>query len=106
MLHIIPTPGFVNEWMWIFAAEGLVEGVAQPEDDEKITPRVFYIETSRRDDPERPVAGRQVDCGIFVLHALRETSMIEEKRFQRRTHRGHRGITNDSFTFFHLRNQQ
>jgi ADP-ribose diphosphatase len=43
MLHIIPTPGFVNEWMWIFAAEGLVEGVAQPEDDEKITPRVFTL---------------------------------------------------------------
>jgi ADP-ribose pyrophosphatase len=41
MLHIIPTPGFVNEWMWIFAAEGLVEGTAQPEEDERITPRIF-----------------------------------------------------------------
>jgi ADP-ribose pyrophosphatase len=43
MLHIIPTPGFVNEWMWIFAAEGLVEGTAQPEEDEKITPRLFTL---------------------------------------------------------------
>jgi ADP-ribose pyrophosphatase len=43
MLHIIPTPGFVNEWMWIFAAQGLVEGTAQPEDDEKITPRIFTL---------------------------------------------------------------
>lgn len=43
MLHIIPTPGFVNEWMWIFAAEGLVEGTAQPEEDEKITPRLFSL---------------------------------------------------------------
>jgi ADP-ribose pyrophosphatase len=43
LMHIIPTPGFVNEWMWIFAAEGLVEGTAQPEDDEKITPRIFTL---------------------------------------------------------------
>ncbi len=43
LLHVIPTPGFVNEWMWIFAAEGLVEGAAQPEEDEKITPRIFTL---------------------------------------------------------------
>jgi ADP-ribose pyrophosphatase len=43
LLHIIPTPGFVNEWMWIFAAEGLVEGAAQPEEDEKIAPRIFTL---------------------------------------------------------------
>ena len=43
LMHIIPTPGFVNEWMWIFAAEGLVEGQAQPEEDEKITPRIFSL---------------------------------------------------------------
>jgi ADP-ribose pyrophosphatase len=43
LLLIIPTPGFVNEWMWIFAAEGLVEGAAQPEEDEMITPRIFTL---------------------------------------------------------------
>jgi ADP-ribose pyrophosphatase len=43
LLQIIPTPGFVNEWMWIFAAEGLVEGAAQPEEDERITPRIFTL---------------------------------------------------------------
>jgi len=43
LLHIIPTPGFVQEWMWIFAAEGLAEGTAQPEEDEKITPRAFTL---------------------------------------------------------------
>ncbi len=43
LLHVIPTPGFVNEWMWIFAAQGLVEGAAQPEEDEKITPRIFTL---------------------------------------------------------------
>ena len=43
LLHIIPTPGFVNEWMWIFAADGLSEGAAQPEEDERITPRAFTL---------------------------------------------------------------
>ena len=41
LCRVIPTPGFVNEWMWIYAAEQLVLGPAQPEEDEKITPRKF-----------------------------------------------------------------
>jgi ADP-ribose pyrophosphatase len=43
LMRIVPTPGFVNEWMWIFAAEGLMRGTAQPEEDEKITPRIFTL---------------------------------------------------------------
>jgi ADP-ribose diphosphatase len=43
MLEIFPTPGFVNERMWIFAAEGLTAGAAQPEADERILPRVFTL---------------------------------------------------------------
>lgn len=43
LARVIPTPGFVNEWMWILAAEGLVEGPAHPEEDEKITPRKFTL---------------------------------------------------------------
>ena len=44
LMRVVPTPGFVNEWMWIFAAEGLTEGAAQPEEDEKITPRILTLE--------------------------------------------------------------
>jgi len=29
--------------MWVFAAEGLMEGPAQPEEDERIVPRVFTL---------------------------------------------------------------
>jgi len=43
LMRVIPTPGFVNEWMWIFAAEGLQQGDAQPEEDEKITTRIFTL---------------------------------------------------------------
>lgn len=43
LMRVVPTPGFVTEWMWIFAAEGLTLGAAQPEEDEKITPRIFTM---------------------------------------------------------------
>jgi len=43
MLNVFPTPGFVRERMWIFAAEGLLAGQAQPEDDEHITARRYSL---------------------------------------------------------------
>ena len=43
LARVVPTPGFVNEWMWIYAAEELAEGDAQPEEDEKITARIFTL---------------------------------------------------------------
>jgi len=43
MLSVFPTPGFVRERMWIFAAEGLAAGKSQPEEDEHITARRFRL---------------------------------------------------------------
>ncbi len=43
LLDVFPTPGFVSERMWVFAAEGLMEGPAQPEEDDRIVPRVFTL---------------------------------------------------------------
>jgi ADP-ribose pyrophosphatase len=43
ILEIFPSPGFVTERMWIFAATGLQRGVAQPEADERITARNFSL---------------------------------------------------------------
>ena len=40
-LDVFPTPGFLEERMYIVLAEGLTEGKAQPEEDEKIQVRVF-----------------------------------------------------------------
>lgn len=40
-LDVFPTPGFLEERMYILLAEGLTEGKAQPEEDEKIFSRVF-----------------------------------------------------------------
>lgn len=40
-LDFFPTPGFLEEKMYILLAEGLTPGEAHPEEDEKITNRAF-----------------------------------------------------------------
>jgi ADP-ribose pyrophosphatase len=40
-LDVFPTPGFLEERMYILLAEGLTAGVAEPEEDEKITVKAF-----------------------------------------------------------------
>lgn len=40
-LDVFPTPGFLEERMFILLAEGLTAGVAEPEDDEKIISRAY-----------------------------------------------------------------
>jgi ADP-ribose pyrophosphatase len=40
-LDMFPTPGFLEERMYVLLAEGLTQGQAQPEEDEKITAKAF-----------------------------------------------------------------
>jgi ADP-ribose pyrophosphatase len=48
LMRVVPTPGFVNEWMWIFAAQGLTKGAAQPEEDERIAARIFPLRRAEK----------------------------------------------------------
>jgi ADP-ribose pyrophosphatase len=41
-LAMFPTPGFLEERMHILLAEGLTEGKAEPEEDEKIISRAYW----------------------------------------------------------------
>ncbi len=41
LLHLYPTPGFLNEFLDLYAAEGLTAGKATPESDEKIIAKRF-----------------------------------------------------------------
>jgi ADP-ribose pyrophosphatase len=41
LLEFFPSPGLLSERMWVYAAEGLTRGKAQPEEDERITTRAF-----------------------------------------------------------------
>ena len=42
-LDVFPTPGFLEERMYLLLAEGLTAGEAQPEEDEKIEVRAFKL---------------------------------------------------------------
>ena len=42
-LDVFPTPGFLEERMYVVLAEGLTAGEAQPEDDEKIEVRAYNV---------------------------------------------------------------
>jgi ADP-ribose pyrophosphatase len=43
MVDLFPTPGFLEEHMALFLAEGLKKGVARPEADERIESRIFTL---------------------------------------------------------------
>lgn len=69
MMRLIPTPGFVNEWMWIFAAEGLTKGEAQPEEDERITAKIFTMKQVDSMIMKGTLRDAKSICGL--LYAMR-----------------------------------
>lgn len=48
LLEVFPSPGLLGEKMEIFLAEGLTKGKARPEDDEKITQRIFTLSEAKK----------------------------------------------------------
>jgi ADP-ribose pyrophosphatase len=72
LMRVVPTPGFVNEWMWIFAAEGLTEGAAQPEEDEKITPRIFSLKETEKMIERGTLRDAKSICGILYYMRFRK----------------------------------
>lgn len=65
LMRVVPTPGFVNEWMWIFAAESLTQGAAHPEEDEKITPRIFTGKDAEKMIERGTLRDAKSICGIL-----------------------------------------
>ncbi|HTR47991.1 MAG TPA: NUDIX hydrolase [Verrucomicrobiae bacterium] len=47
LFEIYPSPGLLSERMDIFLAEGLTKGKARPEEDEKITQRIFTLREAK-----------------------------------------------------------
>lgn len=72
LMRIVPTPGFVNEWMWIFAAEGLKQGTAQPEEDEKITPRIFELKQVETMIKRGTLRDAKSICGLLYYMRFRK----------------------------------
>ncbi len=72
LMRVIPTPGFVNEWMWIFAAEGLTAGAAHPEEDEKITPRIFTLKQAASMIERGTLRDAKSICGLLYYIRFRK----------------------------------
>ena len=72
LMRVVPTPGFVNEWMWIFAAEALTAGTAQPEEDEKITPRLFTLKEAEKMIERGTLRDAKSICGILYYARFRK----------------------------------
>jgi len=48
LVEFFPSPGFLSERMWAFAATGLTPGPAQQEEDEQITSHRFSLAAAER----------------------------------------------------------
>ena len=64
-LDFFPTPGFLEEKMFILTAEGLTEGKAAPEDDEKIVSRAY-----RQKELEQMIHKRVIRDGKTIAGLL------------------------------------
>lgn len=74
LMRVVPTPGFVSEWMWIFAAEGLTEGAAQPEADERIMARSFTWKQAQQMIERGILRDAKSICGIlYYLRFVRRS---------------------------------
>ena len=72
LFEIFPSPGLLSERMDIYFAEGLTKGIAQPEDDEKISQKIVTLARSRaldsrsqnlrRKNHRRPACTTQNSC--------------------------------------------
>jgi ADP-ribose pyrophosphatase len=76
-LDVFPTPGFLEERMFILLAEGLTEGKAEPEEDEKIVSQAY-----NRKQLERMIRGgklRDAKSVAGILYYFRFLSPRNDK---------------------------
>lgn len=67
ILHFYVSPGFLDETMTIYLAQGLEAGEAQPEADEKIAVRFFPLSIARKMVLDGRIRDAKTMCGIFWL---------------------------------------
>jgi ADP-ribose pyrophosphatase len=73
-LDFFPSPGFLEEKMFILLAEGLTEGIAQPEEDEKIESRAYA-----RQELEQMIQKRIIRDGKTIAGLLYYFRFLSEK---------------------------
>jgi ADP-ribose pyrophosphatase len=73
ILHFYVSPGFLDETMTIYLAEGLEAGDAQPEADERIATRFFPLSEARQMAMNGRIHDAKTISGILWLAQMRGT---------------------------------
>jgi ADP-ribose pyrophosphatase len=73
LLHLYPTPGFVQESMHIFAAQGLRQGQAHPEADEQIELRILTLREAEKWIRNGTICDGKSVAGILYYSKIRRT---------------------------------
>lgn len=76
VLFFFPSPGFLNETMAVFLAEGLQRGKARPEEDECITKRLFPLSSAARLVMRGKVRDGKTIAGVLWLASRNAKSRI------------------------------
>jgi ADP-ribose pyrophosphatase len=71
LLEFFPSPGFLSESMIIYAAEGLTAGDAQPEEDERITPRIVTLNEAKKWIRRGKICDAKTIAGILYYASLK-----------------------------------
>jgi ADP-ribose pyrophosphatase len=71
ILHFYVSPGFLDETMTIYLAEGLEAGEAQPEADERIATRFFTLSEARQMAMNGRIQDAKTISGILWLAQMR-----------------------------------
>ena len=67
ILHFYVSPGFLDETMTIYLAQGLRAGVAQPEEDERIATTFFTLTEAKNMVIRGRIRDAKTICGILWL---------------------------------------
>ena len=74
ILHFYVSPGFLDETMAIYLAEGLKSGIAQPEADERILTRFFSLsETVRMVNKGLIQDGKTISAVLWLAQTRRQS---------------------------------
>jgi ADP-ribose pyrophosphatase len=72
ILHFYVSPGFLDETMTIYLAQGLRAGIAQPEADERIAIRFFTLTEAKKMAIGGSIRDAKTICGILWLAQMRQ----------------------------------
>lgn len=76
LVRYYASPGFLGEWMEVFLATDLVEGEAQPEDDEKIEILRIRLSELLKMRNEGQIHDGKTIIGLSVYEALRRSGKV------------------------------